>query len=123
MTDARALLRWIATSVLGGVVVGGGIFVLTSQHEEYAYLGPLCRGAEVRAAGFDPWTGDPIGAIYVCNQVFPESPPAHPVTEPPPQDLMGRHAIPVQSGFALGFVGTAVLLWLRRGRATLRVGD
>ena len=112
----RVRLSWFVAPLVVGVLAGWGAYALTAQHQQHGYLGPLCRGAEVSGDGFDPWTGDPIGATYVCEQLFPDSPPTHLVTSPPPDDLVGRRAIPVQVGFAVGFVGTALLLWLRRRR-------
>ena len=115
--------RWVAASLFVGVVTGWGAFALTAQHQQYGHLGPLCRGAEIRGEGFDPWTGDPIGATYVCDPTHPSDRPSHQVTEPPPPDLVGRRAIPVQVGFAVGSAATAVLLWARRRRVTSSIAD
>ena len=119
----RVRLSWLAGPLVVGVLAGLGAFALTAQHQQYVYLGPLCRSNEVRAAGFDPWTGQPIGSIYVCEQTHPDDPPTHLVTGPIPDDLLGRRAIPVQAGFAFGFVATALLLWLRRRRVTFTDAD
>ena len=119
----RVWLSWFAAPLVVGVLTGLGAFALTAQHQQYGYIGPLCRSDEVRSAGFDPWTGEPIGAIYVCEPTHPDDPPMHLVTDPPPDDLLGRRAIPVQIGFAVGSVATAVLLWARRRRVTSSVAD
>lgn len=115
--------RWVAAAVLVGIVTGWGAFALTAQHPQYGHLGPLCRGEQIRGEGFDPWTGDPIGATYVCNPTYAGDPPSHHVTEPPPPELVGRRAIPVQIGFAVGAVATPVLLWVRRRRVTSSFPD
>jgi hypothetical protein len=115
--------RWVAASLVVGVVTGLGAFALTAHHQQYGHLGPLCRSYQIRSEGFDPWTGDPVGEIYVCDPTYPNDPPSHHVTVPPPPELVGRRAIPVPSGFAVGSVATAVLLWVRRRRVTFGDAD
>jgi hypothetical protein len=115
--------RWVAAVLLVGIVAGWGAFAVTAQHQQYGHLGPLCRSAQIRGEGFDPWTGEPVGEIYVCDPTHPGDPPSHHVTVPPPAELVGRRAIPVQIGFAVGSVTTAVLLWVRRRRVTLGDAD
>lgn len=105
--------------VLAGVVVGVVAFEATGQYPRLGYLGPLCRSDDVRAAGFDPWTGEPVGDVYRCDPIGPGDPPSHLVTLPVPDDLVGRHAIPFPVGFAVGCVAATVfVLRPRHGRRT-----
>jgi len=107
--------------VLGGLLVGVVAFAFTGSYPQVGYLGPLCRSDEVRAAGFDPWTGLPVGGIYRCDPTFPGDLPSHLVPLPVPEDLVGRRAIPVPVGFAVGAVLSLVLLRMRdRSRDPVR---
>lgn len=126
MTGAgRRLVAWLAAGLVGGLIVGWAAFALTATHQPYGYLGPLCRSESLQDAGFSPWTGEPVPNIYVCEQVSPEFPPTHVVTLPLPDDLVGRRAIPVPVGFAVGFAATPIILWLwdRRRRADTRAAS
>jgi hypothetical protein len=99
--------------VLGGVLVGVVAFAFTGSYPQVGYLGPLCRSDEVRAAGFDPWTGLPVGSIYRCDPTHPQDPPSHLVPLPVPDDLVGRRAIPVPVEFAAGVVLGLLLMRIR----------
>jgi hypothetical protein len=95
---ARALL---AIGLIG-VSFASVSFALTSSYPQPAYLGPLCRTADVRPSGFDPWTGQPVGDVYRCEPVLPGDPPTHEVALPIPDDLVWRVAMPLPIGFVLG---------------------
>lgn len=108
---ARALLA----IGLVGVSVASVSFALTSSYRQPVVLGPICRAADVRPAGFDPWTGLPVGDVYRCEPVFPGDPPAHDVALPIPDDLVWRVAMPLPIGFVLGAaVATPFLIGRRR---------
>jgi hypothetical protein len=99
------------------VVVGLFAFALTSQYPVRAVLGPACRADEIRPNGFDPWTGEPQGDIYRCLSISSDSPPEHFVTDPVPEDLVGRRAIPLPVGVAFGaLIATPAILLYRRRR-------
>lgn len=90
--------------LLAAVLAGGLLFLLTSGHEAYTISGPVCQDRTLREPGFDPWTGMPHGVTITCPQLDPVS---HEGTLPP--DLVGRQAIPVPVGGAIGG-GVAVLV-------------
>jgi hypothetical protein len=95
-----------ASALLGACVIGVAAFWLTSSTATYTYLGPLCLTGIVREPGFDPWTGQPYGTIYLCTNDLPGlgDGSTREVTDGPPDDLVGRWAIPVPVGTALGFL-------------------
>ena len=102
--------RWgksIAVVVLAGVVTALVLFGVTGGSATYSYLG-FC-GPTV-APGFDPWTGEPHGGIFRCTRID------GPITIEPgevPDDLIGRRAVPLPVGFALG--AFIALVWLPVG--------
>jgi hypothetical protein len=113
-----ARTRWIpgrvTTIAMAGCLFGVVAFAATSSYPQQMYLGPLCRSQDVRAAGFDPWTGEPVGDIYGCDPTWEGDQPSHLVTLPVPEDLVGRRAIPIPAGFVLGAGLTTALFLARR---------
>jgi hypothetical protein len=108
-------IRWQVTAmVLGGFLVGIVAFAATSAYPQQMYLGPLCRSEDLRPAGFDPWTGEPVGDVYRCDPTWSGDPPAHLVTLPVPEDLVGRRAISIPVGFMIGCVLLSAVLVARR---------
>lgn len=89
----------IAAVVLAGCVTAGALFVVTSWTSIYGYLGPL-RAQEVAAPGFDAWTGVPHGRTYDCTPL--DGTATRRVTTGVPDDLIGRRAVPLPVGFAVG---------------------
>lgn len=107
--------RHIAEICVAGLVVSIVMFAMTSGYASPGYLGPLCRSSTIEA-GFDPWTGLPHGPAYVCEPTFAGDPPTHLVAEPIPAELVGRRAIPMPVGFAVGAVAAGLFLALRDRR-------
>ena len=110
MTRACSILWQVTAIVLAGFLFGVVTFAATSWYPQQMYLGPLCRSADVRPAGFDPWTGEPVGDVYRCDPIWTGDPPSHLVTLPVPDDLLGRWAIPIPVGFLLGSILLTALL-------------
>lgn len=102
MVNIAGAARALLAIGLIGVSVASVSFALTSSYPQSMYLGPLCRTADVRPAGFDPWTGQPVGDVYRCDPVLAGDPPSHEVVLPIPEDLMWRVAMPLPIGFVLG---------------------
>ena len=103
----RRWTRSIAVVVLVGAVTALGLFGVTSGTTAHGYLG-FC-GPTVDP-GFDPWTGEPHGGIFRCTRID------GPTTIEPgevPDELIGRQAVPLPFGFALGVV--IALAWLAVG--------
>jgi hypothetical protein len=121
MTRGRVLVRRIAAPVLVGLAVGWGGFTLTSRHEPPS-IGTVCIPS--RAGGFSPWSGEPLIQVWGCTNLTsaPGSLPGQPVkmvatysvVSRIPDDVVGRRAVPVPVGFALGFLLTPFLLRLWR---------
>ena len=118
----RRITFVILTGVVLGVFMGEVLFVATSVTQPYTYLGPLCAQT-VSDPGFDPWTGEPHGRIFtgrwaaggcVTGQAALTT-----ITAEPPTDMIGRRAIPVPAGFALG-VAIALIWWGRAGFGSRR---
>jgi hypothetical protein len=118
-------LAQLAAVALAGTAIGLATFSFTSTHRAYIYLGPLCATHNIQTPGFNPWTGDPQGRIYVCDRNFlgggssaVASPiPVEVVASPVPVELVGRKAIPVPVGFAVGSsVSAPIVFWLDRRR-------
>jgi hypothetical protein len=109
----------VGVVVIGALVVGAALFLLTSFHRQYTYLGPLCLTGVVRDAGFDPWTGRPYGATIECTDLLGIGDiGVRQITVGPPEDIADRRAIPVPLGVSLGLLvlGSLALLLERRGR-------
>ena len=113
------LRRWkssIAVVALGGVVTAIALFGVTSQVEKYGYLGPLCAIRDVAHPGFDLWTGEPHGRVYDCAPI--DGSATTRVTAAVPDELIGRRAVPLPVGFAVG--AFIALVWLTVGSITDR---
>jgi hypothetical protein len=106
------------------LVLGAGLlaavlgFALTSQTPGYTYLGPLCASNDVHP-GFDPWTGEPYGRSFdLTPECWTEHPgPQTRVVGDFPDELVGRWAIPLPLGFAIGsvaMVGALLVVDIRR---------
>ena len=109
----------MGTVVIGAFVVGVGLFLITSVHQQYTYLGPLCLTGVVREPGFDPWTGAPYGPTIECADILGigDVGPRQ-VTYGPPEDIADRRAIPIPLGASVGLLlfGSLALLLEHRGR-------
>jgi len=90
--------------MLAAVLGAGLLFLMTSGHELYTISGPVCHDRTLEAPGFDPWTGMPHGVRVTCPQLD-----RVPNEGTLPPDLIGRQAIPVPVGGAVG-AGVAVLV-------------
>jgi hypothetical protein len=126
LVRAERALRVVFLVVGAGLLTAVVAFALTSQTRGYAYLGPLCATNDV-SPGFDPWTGDPHGRAY---DYTPECPTDHPgivtrVVAEIPDELLGRRAIPLPAGFAIGAVAIIAALLIRdfRRRGPSRAND
>lgn len=93
----------VGAILVAALLVGSLLFLVTSGQELYTFSGPVCQDRTLQEPGFDLWTGLPHGVIVTCPQVD-----GAPHEGPLPPDLIGRHAIPVPVGGALG-AGLAVL--------------
>ena len=103
--------RWgrsIAVVVLAGLVTAVVLFGVTSWTAEYTYLGPACATNTVAQPGFDPWTGEPRGRIFDCAPI--DGSATTRITGEPPDELIGRRAVPLPVGFALTVF--IALIWL-----------
>jgi hypothetical protein len=99
--------------IAGGLSIGLVAFVITSQTQAYMYLGG--PGIHVISKpGFDAWTGHPHGSTIEYRQT-PFSPARAPHTDDVPIELLGRRAIPLPVGFAVG-VAVVLLVAERRQR-------
>ena len=116
----RRLLPRLFLVLAGGVALSVAAFWLTSTTPSHAYLGGPCTD-HVALPGFDPWTGQPHGLIYdraddcLTLPAAWENPTR--VVAPVPDDLLGRQAIPIPVGFAVGIalsIGVAAMVGLRR---------
>jgi hypothetical protein len=94
----------VGAILVAAALAAGLLFLMTSWHELYTISGPVCQDRTLVAPGFDPWTGMPHGVRVTCPQLDPTT---HEGTLPP--DLVGRQAIPVPVGGAVG-AGIAVLV-------------
>lgn len=115
---------WKSGVVLfGSLAIGLVSFSLTALTPTYAYLGPLCRQETLREVGFDPWTGQPYGDIYRCV-AFPVigvgQDEERIVTDPVPEDLKGRRAIPLPLGTLLASMGLVGAFAYADRRSTAR---
>jgi len=112
---------WKTGTVLAGaVIIGAAAFWLTSFTPTYGHLGPICLTGIVREPGFDPWTGEPYGTIYRCENPLPIGiQGVRYVPEDPPDDIASRRAIPIPAGIALGvlILGGLAVASERRGRS------
>lgn len=107
----RRLLPRMLLVLAGGVALSVAAFWLTSTTPTYEYLGGPCTDL-VALPGFDPWTGRPHGLIYddhggtcLSDQDFAWESPTR-VVDPVPDEMLGRQAIPLPVGFAVGCVVT-----------------
>jgi hypothetical protein len=90
--------------LVGGLLIGLAAFWGTSQMTVPTSLGPpvgQCQGETLREPGFDIWTGEPHGGAVVVSECYPDG-PTRVVTWGPPDDLVGRRAIPLPLGTLLG---------------------
>jgi hypothetical protein len=105
------VVRWSPRLIAGlGLVIfvacvfGWLAFSITSSAPpERVHSNPVCVGIVEYDAGFDPWTGLPHGRFYTC----PPAPGADPTMYfqvAVPDELIGRRAIPLPIGFALGAI-------------------
>ena len=92
--------RQLVLTVIVGIVIGSGAFLLSSQQPPFFYLGFCHPGI---AQGFDPWTGLPHGATLECvlSAATAATQPST-VSRPVPDELATRRAVPVPVGFVLG---------------------
>jgi len=99
----------VAGLVLVAAGMGWWLFALSSMHDSGKYLGgPIVELQQTD--GFDPWTGEPHGRVYLVDTSFDGTGPTKLVREAAPSHLGGRRAIPVWVGFAATLVvGGAVL--------------
>ena len=114
---ARAASRGLmAGLVLVAAGMGWWLFALSSMHDSGRYLGPLGIVELQQMDGFDPWTGEPHGRVYLFDgSLITGTGPTRLVREPAPSHLGGRRAIPVWVGFgATLLVGGAILAGSRR---------
>ncbi|MCU0478712.1 MAG: hypothetical protein MUE92_08240 [Chloroflexi bacterium] len=104
----------VADLVLVAAGMGWCLFALSSMHDDVNYLGgPIVELQQ--GDGFDPWTGEPHGRVYLVDTSFDGTGPTKLVREPAPSHLGGRRAIPVWVGFgATLLVGGAILAGSRR---------
>jgi hypothetical protein len=104
----------VAGLVLVAAGMGWCLFALSSMHDDVNYLGgPIVELQQ--GDGFDPWTGEPHGRVYLVDTSFDGTGPTKLVREPAPSHLGGRRAIPVWVGFgATLLVGGAILAGSRR---------
>lgn len=110
-------MRSIAAIALGGTVSAAALFWATSSITIHGNLGPGVGMKLVADAAFDPWTGEPHGAVYDVDSNLDGTPDRRVASEPP-SDMIGRRAVPLPVGFALGtFI---VLVWLTAGRIGAR---
>ena len=123
--------RWLgfqlaAASILlaGGLLVAGTAYSATSTRAsdpapEFGEVGdPPGRLVPIfvpiwERSHFDPLTGEPKGWTYTANK---KTGGTYTVVGPVPADMVGRRAIPVPVGFALGAVPGLLLLLLARKR-------
>ena len=101
----------IVTGVVMGVFMGVVLYTATSLTGPYNYLGK-CQPT-VAKPGFDPWTGEPYGGILACTHIDGSAMTRRNAAVP--DDMVGRRAIPVPAGFALG-VAIALIWWGRRAK-------
>jgi hypothetical protein len=109
----RRLLRPLAFVVVVGMTVGWAAFFLTSGAPPlYTFSIPPCTTSDyqIDAPGFDPWTGQPHGLVFVCGASAGE--------DSVPAEMVGRRAIAVPVGFLIGatLAGGVVLLIDRRSK-------
>ena len=109
--------------VAAGLATGVIAFASTGSYPQRGYLGPICNTGIVRDAGFDPWTGEPVGAIYRCDPTAAGDPPSHLVPIQLPDDLVGRRAVPIPIGFAFGALVAAPVVFLVRRRKVAETGS
>jgi hypothetical protein len=102
----RRIALVILTSVVMGVVMGVVLYTATSS-EPKTYLGK-CQPT-VAKPEFDPWTGEPYVGILACTHIDGSVTRRNAAV---PDDMVGRRAIPVPAGFALG-VAIALIWWWR----------
>lgn len=115
MTGAMGV-RWfgvptatvVAIVVTAGLTIGGLLFLLTAQHPADTWDTNVCRCSMTSdGPGFDPWTGQPHGILINvtdgdgAGQTFAGT---------PPDDLVGRWAIPIPLGALAGAVFTLAAL-------------
>ena len=112
-------LRTFGFVVAGGAVLSVAAFLLTSTTPSYIYLGPACA-QNVAGPAFDPWTGQPHGRIYDTWDCFAAAPGTLAsltrVVDPVPDEMLGRNAIPLPVGFAVGCVITVGAMAVLRRR-------
>lgn len=108
----------------GGAVLSAAAFWLTSTTPTYEWIGGPCTD-HVAFPGFDPWTGQPHGFVYddyggacLSDPNFAWQNPAR-VVDPVPDEMVGRQAIPLPVGFAVGSLVTigAMVAMRRQKRA------
>jgi hypothetical protein len=105
----------------GGVVLSVAAFWLTSTTPRYESIVEPCT-VPVAFPGFDPWTGQPGGLTYddyggtcLSDPNFAWGNPTR-VVDPVPDEMLGRQAIPLPVGFAVGSVITIVAIVAMRRR-------
>ena len=125
----RSSIPWkIGLIASGALLIGVTAYWLTSSHAQYSILGPACLIGLVREPGFDPWTGEPFGAIYRCANGLPGlgDGGTHDVTDDPPEDIADRRAVSIPLGAAIGaaLLGSlGIYAERRRRRPYLTVAD
>jgi len=119
----RRLLPRLFLVLAGGVALSVAAFWLTSTTPRYEYIGGPCTDA-VAVPGFDPWTGQPHGLISndygdtcLSDPNFVWENPTR-VVDRAPDEMLGRQAIPLPVGLAVGVVITigAMAVMSRRRR-------
>ena len=123
MRPSGFTIRQLVVTVIVGIVIGSGAFLLSSQQPQDFYLG-FCHPSI--AQGFDPWTGLPHGATLECvpSAVTAATEPST-MSLPIPDELAPRRAVPVPVGFALGVCIALVLVSVgnRQRRSGLNVAS
>jgi hypothetical protein len=99
------ILRWtrrVVLIVLGGLVLSVAAFSVTS-YASYKYLGGPDM-VYLAYPGFDPLTGLPRGVVIEGTVVDGQGGSTRVTHESMPPDMVGRRAIPLPVGFAIGVI-------------------
>jgi len=122
---AHRVLSRLVLVLAGAAVLSVAAFWLTSTTPRYEpSVGPCTD--HFTFPGFDPWTGQPHGFIYddygdtcLTDPNFAWENPTR-VAEPVPDEMLGRQAIPLPVGFAIGSVITMGAMVVTRRRRMVK---